>query len=78
LGEFLAAASPLDYLSLSFQQVALILGFALPPAAQKNRAWWANDKTKRQAKLWMATGWKTQTVDMSSRTVVFARTPAAK
>jgi len=46
LRTFLENAEPgMQEMTLTFQQVESILGFALPPSARQHRAWWANPST---------------------------------
>lgn len=55
------AQSPL---TLTFEQVEVILGFPLPQSARKHRAWWSNTTTGHsQASAWLSQGWTVSSVD---------------
>lgn len=58
----------------NFRELEKILGFALPPAARRHRAWWSNnDSNNVMTRAWLDAGWKTEQVDMSRETLVFRR-----
>ena len=67
---------PQASLLLGFAEVERILGRALPPAARRRRAWWANDQAHCQALAWLVAGWRVEFVDLSDELVHFARLPA--
>ena len=70
------AATNTSEMTLSFQQMEIILGFTLPPSARKHRAWWANPGTSYDhpyAQSWLAAGWKVDTVDQRAEWVCFRR-----
>lgn len=74
LGHFLMAASPLNSVTLTFQQVQQLIGADIPESAQMHhQPWWANDKSHVQAKAWLNAGWKRASVDMADRTVTFVK-----
>ncbi len=77
LGEFLRQIpSGVEEKALSFRQLEIILGFELPPSARRHRAWWANPSSPRDhpyAQVWLATGWKVDTVDQQQEWVRFRR-----
>lgn len=58
---------------LSFAQIEDWLGERLPASAREHRAWWANDPSHAQARAWMASGWRSQDVDLASETLRFRR-----
>lgn len=63
-----------DQISLGFPEIETLLGFELPVSARKHRAWWSTDSaTHVNAHVWMAAGYETAQVDMSSETVEFRR-----
>ncbi len=74
---FLESTPPaVSEMTLSFQQVESILGFALPPSAYRHRAWWGNPSSPRDhpyAQEWLAAGWKVDTVDQQAEWVRFRR-----
>ena len=63
-------------LTLSFEQIELIIRSGLPRSATRYRQWWANQKHhehRPQAKAWMDAGFKVEQVDMSLNIVIFSR-----
>ena len=61
----------------TFEEVEAILGFPLPPSARKYQAWWANEEEgSRHARAWLAAGWRTSAVDLTSGRLVFIRGPS--
>lgn len=60
---------------MSFSDIERILGFKLPKSAYAHEAWWSNNATGHShARTWMEFGWRTESVDLKSRKVVFRRT----
>jgi len=60
-------------ISLSFGEVAEIIGEQLPPSAMKHRAWWANHRGRHvQASAWLGVGWVVEDVDLDKKQVAFA------
>ncbi len=59
--------------TLSFHEMATIVGRDLPASAHKHRAWWANDASHSQARGWLAAGWRVASVDQTGGTVTFER-----
>jgi len=55
--------------SLTFQKIEKILGFALPPSAYNHRAWWANSISHPQASSWLNVGWRVANVKVEEQTV---------
>ena len=70
------AATGVSKMTLTFQQIELVLGFTLPPSARRHRAWWANPSKRDDhpyAQAWLAAGWKVDTVDQQAEWVRFRR-----
>ncbi|MBN2299226.1 MAG: hypothetical protein JXM72_11555 [Deltaproteobacteria bacterium] len=68
--------APVTTLTLSFDQIELIIRSRLPKSARTYRQWWANLKHHEhspQAKAWMVSGFKVDQVDLPSRVVQFTR-----
>lgn len=74
LGEYLAAL-PLttSETTLSFAQVAQIIGDALPPSATTYPEWWANQEGGSRAPHWRAAGFKVDHVDLTIKIARFKR-----
>jgi hypothetical protein len=74
---FLESAAPgVLQITLSFRQVEMILGAALPTSARRHRAWWSNPSSPHDhpyAQAWLAVGWKVDTVDQQDEWVRFRR-----
>lgn len=68
--------APVTTLTLSFDQIELIIRSSLPKSAGIYRQWWANLKHydhSPQAKAWMDSGFKVSQVDLTTRVVQFIR-----
>jgi hypothetical protein len=69
------AAKPVLPLTLSFDQVGLILGFTLPPLARMRSQWWANRKAAgtnhTQSLAWIEAGLKAKP-DLGRQIVTFS------
>jgi len=74
LGEYLGAARVGDSVSLTFDQIEVIMGSRLPMSARLYSAWWANDDTHVQANSWKSRGWRTTEVHLVAERVRFERT----
>jgi hypothetical protein len=62
-----------NYITLSFENIEMILGFKLPDSAYKHAAWWSNNiSTHTQAHSWINAGYKTQSVQLGNQ-VTFKR-----
>ena len=72
LGDYLVKQHEVT-VSLTFQQIEQILGFALPPSAYTHRAWWANSLSHPQAGSWLNVGWKVSKVNIENKTVLLIR-----
>jgi hypothetical protein len=63
-------------LTLSFDQIELIIRSDLPRSARTYRQWWANLKHHEhspQARAWIEPGFKVNQVDLATRVVQFSR-----
>jgi hypothetical protein len=76
LGEYLKRQNA-DRVTLTFQQVEQILGFALPASAHTFRQWWENDEQPKRvpASSWMEAGWRTADVSLTAGRVTLVRAP---
>jgi len=63
---------------LSFDEVAYIVGEALPASATEHREWWANQEGGSRAPHWRAAGFKVDYVDLQRQIVRFKRIVAVK
>ena len=64
-------------ITLSFEQIELIIRTSLPRSAYKYRQWWENQKNnikRPQAKAWMDAGFKVDKVDLHGGLVKFVKT----
>ena len=63
-------------LTLSFDQIEVLIGAQLPKSAAKYRQWWANQRNNQhrpQARAWMSAGFKVDKVDLLAGQVIFSR-----
>ncbi|MEA2881693.1 MAG: hypothetical protein QOH32_949 [Bradyrhizobium sp.] len=59
---------------MSFAQIERVVGFRLPPVAQRHRAWWSNSPTNNvMTRAWLDAGFRSEQVDMAARKLVFRR-----
>lgn len=59
---------------IAFAEVETIVGFNLPPAARRYRAWWSNNPTNSViTNAWLGAGFKSAEVDMANQTLKFVR-----
>jgi DNA-binding XRE family transcriptional regulator len=70
LSEYLKKQPDDKPLELSFEEIEVILGAALPATALATRAWWANSLTT-QGKAWQEAGWLIDDVNFEEKRVVF-------
>lgn len=56
----------------SFADIEALLGFPLPKAARKSRAWWTGAQ-QGHTRAWMTSGWEVGEVDPIGGSVVFRR-----
>ena len=77
LRDFLRASpESVPEVTLSFEQMAMILGDSLPRSAYDHRQWWENQRehaSRPQANAWMEAGYQVQRVDFTGRWVRFRR-----
>jgi hypothetical protein len=73
LTEFLQKQSSGE-VRMSFSQIESVVGFKLPPVAQKHRAWWSNSPSNNvMTKAWLEAGFRSEEVDMAAGKLVFRR-----
>ncbi|HMN12804.1 MAG TPA: DUF4268 domain-containing protein [Bellilinea sp.] len=61
-------------ISLTFKDIEQILDHELPPSAQEHRSWWANDSVSHSQSIqWLDAGWRVAGINMSEKTIKFAR-----
>jgi hypothetical protein len=63
-------AQPFYRISMTFDEIERVVGFALPPAANAERAWWSDNA---MTSVWAKAGFRIEQVDMASRRLVFRR-----
>ena len=59
--------------TLTFEQVEMIIGAKLPDSAFKYRGWWANQESGSRAPHWHEAGFKVKPVSMTQKEVTFRR-----
>jgi hypothetical protein len=61
--------------TLSFEQIEIILLDKLPPSAYQYQAWWANEKEGNHvnARSWANAGWKVDQVNFKGKWVKLVR-----
>jgi hypothetical protein len=70
LARFLAARD--SKLTLTFDAIERILGFALPRSARRHPAWWSNGAQSHvQAAAWLNAGFETADVDIAGEKLSF-------
>lgn len=63
-----------ESVTMTFDDVARVIGSRLPAAAHAHRAWWGNNATNHvHAAAWLRAGFESAQVDMVARTLVFRR-----
>lgn len=73
LTEFLQK-QPGGEVRMSFAQIERVVGFKLPPVAQRHRAWWSNSPTNNvMTRAWLDAGFRSEQVDMAAGRLVFRR-----
>ncbi len=61
-------------ISMTFAEVAKVLGKPLPASAYRHPSWWANDPVHHaQARAWTDAGYRAENVDVKSQRVEFVR-----
>jgi hypothetical protein len=79
LREYLTELSQNIYeTTLSFEQVAQIIGDMLPPSAYTYREWWSNQEGGSRAPHWRAAGFKVDHADLKRQIVRFKRIVTVK
>ena len=74
LGIYLAGLNRWEtQISLTFEQVEMIIGSDLPYSALHYRSWWANQEAGSRAPHWRKAGFEVETVDMTQKIVTFCR-----
>lgn len=79
IGAFLGNADS-DDITMTFDQIEVLIGRALPMSASKYGVWWANSATNPQSQGWVSVGWKVHHIKVQDRVVRFRRvksTPVA-
>src|SRR5437764_14979453 len=77
LTEFLQN-QPSGEVRMSFAQIERVVGFKLPPVAQRHRAWWSNSPTNNvMTRAWLDAGFRSEQVDMAARKLVFRKGAAS-
>jgi hypothetical protein len=60
--------------TMTFAQVEAIIETGLPASAYSNRTWWANDSVSHiQSQKWLEAEWRVRSVNLSNKSVSFAR-----
>jgi hypothetical protein len=60
--------------SMTFAEVAKVIGKPLPASAYRYPSWWANDAAHHaQARAWAEAGYRTENVDLKEQRVEFVR-----
>ena len=72
LGDYLKKQTA-SRLTLSFKDIAGIIGDALPDSARAHSAWWAKDQKHVEAKARLDAGWKSVSVSLMEERVTFFR-----
>ena len=60
----------------TFAEIETILGFKLPPAARRNKAWWGNQGNSNghvQSLAWTSAGWEAASVNLEIESLTFHR-----
>lgn len=73
LGDFLDRADG-GSVRMTFEEVEQIIHRTLPNSAYRHREWWSNNPTGHShARSWVEAGWRTETVDLENRVLVFSK-----
>lgn len=63
---------------MTFQKIEKVVGVKLPPSASNHRAWWSNNPVNNvMTRAWLNAGYKTASVDMDGRKLVFKKSGQA-
>lgn len=64
---------------MTFAEIEKVVGEKLPPSAFKHRPWWSNNPSNSVITYaWLEAGYKTGSVDMESRRLVFRKVPESE
>ena len=64
-----------EAVSVTFADIERIIGAKLPRSAFTHRAWWSNNPTNSViTNFWLKAGYKTESVDMAGKKLVFVKT----
>jgi plasmid stability protein len=67
-------ALPGERASMTFTEIEGVLGFKLPRSSYEHRALWSNNAQGHvMTKAWLKAGWRTESVDMDGRKLVFRK-----
>ena len=73
LGDYLKRQGH-ERVPMTFGEIEKITGVKLPRSAHKHRPWWSNNPNNSVlTKVWIAAGFESEQVDMTSRKLVFRR-----
>ncbi|MAT34676.1 MAG: hypothetical protein CMK06_05985 [Ponticaulis sp.] len=74
LKQFLVAKGQ-GAIPMSFEEIERLVGEKLPPSAFKHRPWWSNNPSNSViTRAWLEAGYKTSSVDMAGRKLIFRKT----
>ena len=63
---------------MTFKKIEKVIGVKLPPSASNHRAWWSNNPVNNvMTRAWLKAGYKTASVDMDGRRLVFKKSGQA-
>ena len=63
---------------MTFQKIERVIGTRLPPSASNHRAWWSNNPANNvMTRAWLKAGYRTASVDMDGRRLVFEKSGQA-
>jgi peptidoglycan/xylan/chitin deacetylase (PgdA/CDA1 family) len=75
LGTFLRGQGR-DYIPMTFDEIERVTGTRLP-RSQRYPAWWSNNTSNNvMTRIWLDAGYRTESVDIEGRKLVFRRTSA--
>lgn len=78
LSSFLRGRPQLE-VPMTFKEIEAVIRSPLPASARAHRAWWSNNPDNSViTKEWLAAGFVTEQVDMSSERLVFRRESKAE
>jgi hypothetical protein len=72
-------AQPAAQVRMSFAEIEQVLGRKLPDSAVTHRGWWSNNASNNvMTRAWLNAGFRSEQVDLASRTLVFRRDQGRK